>query len=266
MKSRVEALSKIFFILLIVIVFLLCNFLINFFIKNEDKKYKLIIKNIKRSSKLILKILNVTIKKNDGHEFLGLAQKDLSKRGQLIVANHLSYIDMLILSLDFPSLFITSTEIRETFFLGAIAKMAGCFFVERRKEKRNSETKKKEIEIIKKKLNQGFNVFLFPEGTSSAGEEVLPFKATFFQLSIETQSTTLPICISYEGQSNHLIPWYGKMSFGKHLLNLCHGKNYFAHLEILEEQTDNCKFKLSEKCWNLISKAYDRRQFFRNTI
>src|SRR5512146_1631898 len=58
--------------------------------------------------------------------------QDPDHGGLLIVSNHLSSLDILIISSILPSVFITSVELRESFLLGALARLGGCLFVERR--------------------------------------------------------------------------------------------------------------------------------------
>jgi 1-acyl-sn-glycerol-3-phosphate acyltransferase len=176
--------------------------------------------------------------------------------GKFIVSNHLSYVDVLILSRELPSLFITSTEIRDTFFLGRICKLAGCFFVERRREKRNLSTKESELKLMRDKFEQGFNIFLFPEGTSSDGQKVLPFKGTFFQLAVDTNTPVQPICLKYIGVNADFVPWYGNMTFPDHLFNLCLQDHIIASVEILDTIEGHGKMKLARISQSNISEAY----------
>lgn len=91
-------------------------------------------------------------------------------RSGLIVANHISYLDVLVLSRVAPLLFVTSTEVRDTPGLGLITRLAGCLFVERR----NRSKIKSDSSDIQAALDSNIPVVLFPEGTSSDGSGVLP--------------------------------------------------------------------------------------------
>ena len=77
--------------------------------------------------------------------------------GALIVANHLSFWDILVLSSQIPCLYVTSIEVRETPLLGRLAVLGGCVFVERRSRDRIDS----EIEQIRSELKQGKKVVLF---------------------------------------------------------------------------------------------------------
>lgn len=227
--------------------FLAHHTLITFIVRNEEKRHRYFLKSIQITSKLALKVLNVKITR---HGIRG----EVSQR--LIVANHLSYLDVLVLFTEFPALFVTSTEIRDTFLLGDICKMAGCFFVERRRDKRSVDTKNQELNSMKQKFANGFNVFLFPEGTSSDGRQVLPFKGTFFQLAIDTHTPVVPVVLKYNGENRDVPPWYGDMTFPDHLFRLCNEKELKVSVTVLPEVMEEEKMKFAKTCYEHISHAY----------
>lgn len=179
----------------------------------------------------------------------------------LYICNHLSYVDALVLFAHYPSLFITSREIEETFLLGRLTRLGGCFFVERRREKRQADTIANEMGLMKKRLKQGFSVFLFPEGTSSDGRTVLPFKSTFFQLSLDGGIPVKPLVLSYRGEDAWRVPWYGKMTFPDHLFSLLLGSEITARVEELEtiEPTQfQTRHELAGHCYELVKAAYGK--------
>lgn len=238
---------KFFLFFLVVVFFIIHHTVANLLIWNEKKRLKYFLRSISLTARLGLKILNVKVSRQGVRGEV---------RSRLIVANHLSYLDVLILVSHYPSLFITSTEIRDTFLLGRITKLAGCFFVERRKEKRTPETKDIELREMKEKFDAHFNVFLFPEGTSSDGKEVLPFKSTFFQLAVDAGKPVVPICLKYKGESASHVPWYGKMTFPDHLLKLCFQKEIFAEISEQEEIAARDRFEFARIAQKYISEAY----------
>jgi 1-acyl-sn-glycerol-3-phosphate acyltransferase len=142
----------------------------------------------------------------------------------LAVANHVSYLDILILSSLYRSLFITSVEVQKTFFLGTLAAFGGSLFVERRSKSKLLE----EIDRIAGVLSSGPVVTLFPEGTSSNGEAVLPFKGSLFTAAEKAGVDIQPISIAYrkiEGkqvspENRDLAFFYGDIEFFPHLLRL----------------------------------------------
>lgn len=141
-------------------------------------------------------------------------------RGQLIVANHLSYVDVLIMASLTPAVFVTSVELRNTLLLGQLARLSGSLFVERRK----ASGLRREIDAITGVLNQGFSVVLFPEGTTFNGDHVHPFKQSLFDAALKANCGVLPVCLRYKrvnGQpltasSRDAVLYYGGISFFEH--------------------------------------------------
>lgn len=228
-------------------IFLIHHTLVSLFIWNEKLKLKYFLQSISFISKLALKVLNVRV------DFEGQRGEVNQK---LLVANHLSYLDVLILFSKYPSLFITSTEIRDTFLLGRICKLAGCFFVERRKDRHTTNTKTSELNMMKEKLHAGFNVFLFPEGTSSDGSGVLPFKGTFFQMAVDADIDVQPLCLKYTGENRDVPPWYGSMTFPDHLYRLCKQQEIKAKVIALPVLRGSTKMQLASDSFASISGAY----------
>ncbi len=139
---------------------------------------------------------------------------------RFIVANHVSYVDVLVIASLTPTVFITSVEMKQTPLLGAIARFAGCLFVERRKP----SGLKQEIDAITRVLNQGFSVVLFPEGTTSNGDRIQPFKNSLFDAAVAARAEVLPVCLRYTRINNETLTarnrddlfYYGGVSFFRH--------------------------------------------------
>lgn len=238
---------KYAFFLILMVFFLIHHSIVSKLVFSEKLKLRYFLKSISVTSKIALKLLNVKVSR------FGVGGE---VKQRLIVANHLSYLDVLILFAHYPSLFITSVEIRETFLLGRICRLAGCFFVERRKNFHSRETKFLELKEMNEKFRQGFNIFLFPEGTSSDGLSVLPFKSTFFQLAVDTQTKTQPMCLKYTGENADIPPWHGDMTFADHLFKLCLQREINASLTVLEEVEGTEKTALAKLTHEIISEAY----------
>jgi 1-acyl-sn-glycerol-3-phosphate acyltransferase len=151
---------------------------------------------------------------------LGLENLVGIKNG-LFVGNHLSYIDVLVLHSRIPACFVTSMEIRETPVLGQVCLLAGCLFVERR----NKQNILNEVSEISRGLQNGLNVAIFPEATSTNGEQILRFRRPLYVAAIDAKKPVLPFCLNYRtvgGQPINLktrdkIFWYGDMDFVSHL-------------------------------------------------
>ena len=242
----------------IIMTHLVHHTLISFIIRDEQKKLRYYLRSIARTAGIALKILNVQVEFPNG-------KTDLAK--SFIVCNHVSYLDALVLFRHYPSLFITSVEIRETFLLGKLCDLAGCFFVERRRSKRDPETINREMGSMKQRLTDGFSILLFPEGTSSNGSSVLPFKTPFFQTVIDCQVPLYPLCLKYVSINDEkfspanadYVCWYGDMTFPDHLFTLCRQQKVVAHVSeipAIHPAPEHDRVGLARHSHELISEAY----------
>lgn len=236
----------------IAVIHILHHFLITLFIWDDQKRLSYILRSNQRSARLILGILNIKYESD-------VAMR--SESGKLLIANHLSYVDVLVLMAERPAIFITSVEMREIFFLGTIAQLGGCLFVERRKRFLSRELQVEELKSLESHLIKGRDVFLFPEGTSSSGETILPFKATFFQPAIDSKISIQPFIIKYLGEDATLAPWYGDMTFPSHLFKLCKRNEIRVSLTCLnawEGHDYRSRFTLAHDLHQTMKEAYER--------
>jgi len=162
------------------------------------------------------------------------------RNNHLILSNHLSYLDIFIIFSIFPASFIASIdEVKDTFLLGRVTELSGGSFVERR----NRSGLRREIESITEILRLGVNVVLFPEGTTSNGERVLPFKTPLLSMAEKGGVEILPLCIRYnriDGEevnenNRDLVYYYGDMKFFDHFNKLLTVKSIDAELILLEK-------------------------------
>lgn len=180
---------------------------------------------------LILTILQVEVNVRNETRLIGI-------ENSLVVSNHLSYLDVLILATTLPSCFVTSKEIKRSFFLGQIVTLAGCLFVDRK----NKTNLRGEINELREALSAGLNVTIFPEATSTDGSEVLRFKRPLFESAIATARPILPITINYTNISNEsvstnnrdIVCWYGTMAFFPHFLKLLNQSNITVEVQVHE--------------------------------
>lgn len=157
---------------------------------------------------------------------------------RLIVSNHLSYIDILIISSLLPSVFITSVELKNTALLGTLARLSGSLFVERRRP----SGLKREIGDIAAALGQGMPVALFPEGSTSNGDRVRPFKNSLFDAAVLARADIIPICLCYNRvnderltpENRDLVFYYGGAAFLKHFLRLLYLRSIDVEVVLLD--------------------------------
>lgn len=185
-------------------------------------------------------------------------------KNRLILSNHLSYVDVLVLMAVFPSAFITSVEVAETLFLGTLSRLGGALFVERR----TARNLPGEIGLLRAMLEEGHDLVLFPEGTTGTGERVLPFKNALFTAALEARADVLPVCLSYEtvdgksfGPENRdTLCYYGEMRFGPHFLRLHRVKTIEARVRILPAIAYDpglSRKEIGERAYRQIREAYE---------
>ncbi len=121
-------------------------------------------------------------------------------RGCLIVANHISWLDIFAIHAFRPAAFIAKAEIRQWPFIGWLAERNDTVFL-RRGSHGHARIVNTEIDA---RLNAGRDVALFPEGTTTDGTHLLGFHAALLQPAVETQCPILPLAISYHDETGEL--------------------------------------------------------------
>lgn len=181
----------------------------------------------------------------------------------LIISNHLSYLDILITSSVLPSCFVTSVDLGESKFLGTICELGGALFVERRHRGMIEQDTRNLAETLK----DGFNLVLYPEGTSMNGEKVMPFKKSLLMSAVQAQKNILPICIKYleiDGEplsveNRDRVCWYGDLPFGGHAASLMKTKSLkveLQFLDVIKVTPESTRHELAEKAQAAITQAY----------
>lgn len=140
----------------------------------------------------------------------------------LIVSNHVSWLDIVVLSAVAPISFVAKKEVNGWPFFGSLARLQRTVFVDRDRRHATGNAR----DEMQERLKAGDILVLFPEGTSSDGRRVLPFKSSFFGAA-ETEGVLVqPVTLAYSGQWNlpmtrRLLPsyaWYGDMDLAPHLV------------------------------------------------
>ncbi|MFT3848093.1 MAG: lysophospholipid acyltransferase family protein [Propionivibrio sp.] len=113
--------------------------------------------------------------------------------GSLIVANHVSWLDIFVINALRPSAFVSKSEVRMWPFIGWLAEKNDTVFL-RRGSRGHAKVVNEEIDG---RLNSGQDVAIFPEGTTTDGTHLLGFHAALLQPAVETGRPVLPLAISY---------------------------------------------------------------------
>jgi len=135
-----------------------------------------------------------------------------------VVSNHLSYVDILVLGTELPCIFVAKAEIDGWPLFGALCRSVNTIFIDRKAKKELPKV----LARIETALAAGQGVVIFPEGTSWAGDRVLPFRSSLLDLPARLGYAVHPATLGYRvppGASPvHLaVTWWGDMPLGPHL-------------------------------------------------
>ena len=140
-------------------------------------------------AKRLLRILKIKI------TLSGEVLRFLGGDSYLVVSNHISWLDIPVIFSLKPITFVSATEVKTWPIIGILAKISGAIFVDR--DRRASL-----LEVIQA-MNHHFkndkqSICIFPEGVTSNGYQVLPFKSNLFQSAFESDKLLLPLSIKYK--------------------------------------------------------------------
>lgn len=173
--------------------------------------------------RILCRILNVTI------EISGLADP----RAGLLVANHISWLDILVMGTHRPLVFVAKREVAGWPVLGYLARRSGTLFIQRGDSAQTDATR----EQMTWMLRQGKRLMLFPEGTTTSGDRVLRFHAKLFQPACLAQVPVQAVAIEYAGPARSIAPFVGDDAFLPHLLRILALDHVSVHLHFCPAQS-----------------------------
>jgi len=171
--------------------------------------------------KVLIRILSIRVR---------VAGEMVRDRAVLLVSNHVSWADILVIGSVAPLAFISKAEIRKWPLVGITAELQRTVFVDRTRRQQTGDA----IADIVSRLASGTTMVLFAEGTSSDGNHVLPFRSALIgavkEAGTRSESGIVvqPMSICYTGingvpmgrQYRPIIAWYGDLDFMPHIKTL----------------------------------------------
>jgi 1-acyl-sn-glycerol-3-phosphate acyltransferase len=147
---------------------------------------------------------------------------DIAARGGnvLVVANHISWLDIFVLNSVHPVRFVAKSELARWPVVGAMIRGAGTLFIERTK-RRDTRRVNHHVALV---LASGDVVAIFPEGTTTDGRDLLPFKSSLLQPIVEARGHVQPVAIRYRAPDGTLsvAPAYvGDTTFAQSFWQVC---------------------------------------------
>lgn len=144
------------------------------------------------------------------------------RRHGILVANHSSWLDIFALNAAARITFVSKAEVRGWPGIGWLARATGTLFIHR--DRRHARLQQA---LFAERLHGGDALLFFPEGTSTDGVRVLPFKTTLFAAlwddDLRERTWVQPVTVAYHpppGQGDRFYGWWGDMGFVAALLRV----------------------------------------------
>ena len=153
-------------------------------------------------------------------------------RGALLVANHMSYLDIPIIGSTTRLCFISRHDVASWPFVGLMVRLQESVLVDRKRRGKTGE----QLDAVRERLEQGDRIAIFAEGTTSDGNRVLPFKSSLLGAALgegDGENAGLkfpiqPVSITYVGmhgmpidrENRQLFAWTGDVALVPHIWNM----------------------------------------------
>ena len=181
-------------------------------------------------------------------------------RRVVFVSNHSSWIDVPVLGGRLDGCFVSKGEVAEWPLVSAIARLGRTVFVSRQRG-----LIRQERDAMRARLTDGDNLILFPEGTTSDGSRVMPFRSSFFAVAEGPDPPLIqPVSVVYDrlaglptGRATRpLFAWYGDMDLASHYWRLARHQGLRVTV-LLHTPLDPAAFPnrkaLSQAVWRVVA-------------
>lgn len=161
-------------------------------------------------SRRLLGICGVTVRQMPGAPALGHA---------LVVANHVSWLDIFVINALHPSRFVAKSEIRSWPVVGWLVAMAGTVFIVRG----NRRDLRHIFKSLVASLQEGERVAFFPEGATAPPGTMLPFHANLFEAAIDASVPVQPYALKYvdgQGRYHPAVDFTGSTTFVESVMSI----------------------------------------------
>jgi len=146
-----------------------------------------------------------------------------------LVSNHLSYVDIIVLFSTLNTTFVAKSEVKSWPVLGWIAQSIGIVFIDRKRKMDIARVNRE----ISGKVSEERGLTLFPEGTTSPGEKILPFRTPLLEYPASSELGVSCCALHYsleseEKSAHEIVCWWGDAPLHSHLYRLATEKNIRA--------------------------------------
>lgn len=147
----------------------------------------------------------------------------------IIVSNHISWLDVIVLNAVIPLRFVAKSEVRSWPVIGWLCMRAQTLFIERGRARDAARINRQLVEL----LQDGGSLAVFPEGTTTDGRQVGDFHASLLQPAVDAGSQIHPVAIRYQdahGAHSIAAAYIDELSFGESLWTLLNCRSLHVRL------------------------------------
>ncbi len=153
----------------------------------------------------------------------------------MIVCNHLSYLDAVVLGAVWPAVFVAKSEVRKWPLVGWLTAGGGTVYLQRENVRAAVEVNR----ALASALQQQLPIVVFPEGTTTGATDPLPFHPALFDPALRSGASVWPAALAYtiNGRSERVadrVCYWGDMTFLPHLVGLMRQRNIRAVLRVAD--------------------------------
>jgi 1-acyl-sn-glycerol-3-phosphate acyltransferase len=181
-------------------------------------------------------------------------QAIVQQRG-LILSNHVSFFDTLVMSYLLPMRYVSKAEVRRWPFIGQIAAATGTMFVDRKDKSKRADVRQQVVDGLLQ--SQYPPIVIFPEGTRNPQDTLLPFRYGVFEIAIETGTPYLLCAIHYEATES--MTWQSQkeslVTTIKRIVLRDPSRVWLVPLQVVQPQPDDDPQQLAAEAREIVGEA-----------
>ena len=169
----------------------------------------------------VLKVLGIRL----------LSRGRCPESASLVIANHLSYLDVMVLGADVPMVFVAKSEVAAWPVVGPLCSFVGTLYIDRSSRAGLPAV----TNSVANLMAAGIRVMVFPEGTTTTGDQLLPFRPALLQPAIDQAAAVACATLLYETPPGSVpaqssVCWVGDAPFAPHVYEFLGLPSIDAHV------------------------------------